>query len=296
MALKDLALKSIWERNRTMGGFGEKGKVVASALAASLLLSEAVLAESWSMLGFGLLPVKGLQFPGVDESVYGLNLALFGGKNKNMFGVSFATFAQYASEEAAGIQISGMYNGAASAREGLVQIGWANHVCDEGVGLQIGFMNISKEFTGLEVGALNLVGDDYKGLQIGVLNLQNPSVYGLRDFSGMQISAINAFNGELAGVQIGVLNFVEDKLQGVQIGGINWAKEMHGLQIGGVNSAREMLGVQIGGINWAREVRGIQIGAINIVVDDFTGLAIGAFNIFYDGNASFLPLMRLSFE
>ena len=58
------------------------------------------------------------------------------------------------------------------------------------------------------------------------------------------------------------------EIDGLQVGGFNWAENMNGLQIGFFNTADITKGVQLGGINVTRQMYGLQIGFINVIQDN----------------------------
>jgi hypothetical protein len=143
-------------------------------------------------------------------------------------------------------------------------------------------------FTGIQfASALNYVLDNTKGIQFaGLLNVTGRTFKGLQ-VAGIGNSAGEGSNGfhvgglynvageHVAGVQIAtVFNFSGGELSGTQIGLINKSLRMPGrksmpptkatsLQIGLINFCREMEGTQIGLINFGGELRGKQFGLIN---------------------------------
>jgi hypothetical protein len=141
---------------------------------------------------------------------------------------------------------------------GIQVAGFLNYVLNAASGIQIsgGLNVVGNSFTGLQLAGIgNSAGETTRGLQLGGLyNLSAESV------GGFQISAL--------------FNFTDAQLSGLQLGLINKARMLpgshstpptraRGLQIGLINFSREMDGLQIGLINFGGAMRGKQIGIIN---------------------------------
>ena len=120
-------------------------------------------------------------------------------------------------------------------------------------------------------GGLNVAGEDFSGVQIaGIGNSAAGTSQGIH-LAGFY----NVVNESMAGIQISALfNFTDEELSGTQIALINKSRRMmgrhatpptrrKGLQVGLINFSKDMHGTQIGLINFGGEVRGKQFGLIN---------------------------------
>lgn len=145
-------------------------------------------------------------------------------------------------------------------------------------GIQIaGFMNyVRNHSTGIQLaGVFNVVGGDLKGAQVaGIGNSSGNSTNGYS--SGFQLAGLyNIAKESIGGFQISSLfNYTDGQLSGVQLGLINKARiikgkhtlpptKAKGLQLGLVNFSKEMDGTQIGLINFGGVALGKQFGLIN---------------------------------
>jgi hypothetical protein len=115
---------------------------------------------------------KPAQIPSEKWDVYGLRVDLFYGKCRNLRGVDAG---------------------------GLV-----NHATGDVMGLEACFVvnYVETDFTGLQVGLVNVVSHQASALQIGLYN-------GADDMSGLQIGVINHAR-LMRGFQIGVVNVIEN--------------------------------------------------------------------------------------
>lgn len=111
-----------------------------------------------------------------------------------------------------------------------------------GTGVQVAGANFADRLRGLQLGLVNLDGDDIRGAQIGLANA------GAKRFSGLQLGAFNGGGDDFSGWQAGLLNAAV-RLDGTQIGAVNLATTASGAQIGLYNSARTLKGFQLGLLN-----------------------------------------------
>jgi hypothetical protein len=141
-------------------------------------------------------------------------------------------------------------------------------------GIQVGgIMNYVLDYTkGIQVaGLLNVVGRDFSGVQIaGIGNSSGGTSLGVH-IAGVY----NLVHESIGGIQVStVFNYTGEELSGTQIALINKSRVMSGrrstppttrrsLQVGLLNFSKEMHGTQIGLINFSRDMRGKQIGLIN---------------------------------
>jgi hypothetical protein len=146
--------------------------------------------------------------------------------------------------------------------QGIQVAGLINYVRDHAGGIQL-------------AGLLNVVGGDLKGVQIA--GIGNSSGNGTNGYSqGFQLATLYNISKEaIAGFQISALfNYTDGGLSGTQFGLINKARFMYGkntnpptraksLQVGLLNFSKEMDGIQFGLINFGGKSVGTRIGLIN---------------------------------
>ena len=136
-----------------------------------------------------------------------------------------------------------------------------------GLRLNIGYGE-HREVFGVDTGVAGGVTERLQGLQVNFL-----VNYDQGDSQALQIAGLFNYNaGTFHGLAIaGLVNLAQDSKEalGIQIAFIaNVATTASALQIGAVNvAAKNMEGVQIGVVNYARELSGVQIGVINISPD-----------------------------
>lgn len=149
-------------------------------------------------------------------------------------------------------------NGFESSSKGLQFAGFLNYVRNQASGLQLaGAINATGgSFSGVQLAALgNSAGAAARGIQLaGIYNLSGTSI------SGFQISGLFNYAGQqLSGIQIGLFN----KAGWIHGKRTNPPTPSRGVQIGLINFCRQMDGLQIGLINFGGMSRGTQIGLIN---------------------------------
>ena len=186
------------------------------------------------VLAAGIVPP--LQIGEETADVLGLRLGLPYASHNNVEGVDLALFATDTAGDFTGLQLAGFYNGVGHTMRGVQAAGLINDVKGDVLGIQL-------------AGLANRAGGFAEGLQIaGIANLG-------RDMPGLvggQLSVFYNSANRLEGVQIGLLNYAGD-VQGAQIGFINGATSVRGLQIGLFNAAKRLDGVQIGLSNYIEE-------------------------------------------
>jgi len=240
---------------------------------------------------------------------YSLNL--FGGLSAGNRVLEIGLITNSHFQSSTGIQLGGLAN--ISGTNAFVNLTLSEErtlihsdfeVNNQGV-LIAGFLNytLNRASGILLTGGLNHTGNDFKGFQLaGIGN----SIGGFS--SGVHIAGVyNLVNESVAGIQISTFfNFADGQLSGSQIALINKAKWMKGknstpftkarsLQIGLINFSKEMHGTQIGLINFGGEMRGKQIGLLNFFKrlkskeNANAGTPLGLVNL-----GSFGSVMRLS--
>lgn len=143
-------------------------------------------------------------------------------------------------------------------RKGVQFAGLLNYVLNHASGIQFS-------------GGVNVVGNNFKGMQFaGIGNsaggtsigVQLAGVYNLskKSAGGFQISSLfNYTDAQLSGMQLGMINKAS-RIKGKKSTPPTRAR---GLQIGLLNFSKEMDGVQLGLINFGGDARGKQIGLLN---------------------------------
>ena len=187
-------------------------------------------AEKETPFMFSIWPSRYTQFPGGDCgrklhgddcSVYGFRLAPGFGVAENVYGLDVSGFMGGVSNEMNGVQLS--YGGMICFGEvNGVQIGRIA-VCSNLDGTQIGALTIAGDVNGVQLGGI--VSGVNKGTLRGV---QLSGVYsGATALKGLQIGAVNYIGNDFCGVQLGVVNIslAENKDSNkLQIGLINYMK------------------------------------------------------------------------
>jgi len=99
------------------------------------------------------------------------------------------------------------------------------------------------------------------GIRLNLIYSRNASV------TGLDIGFINhTTKGLSQGVQYGFIGLVDSDFTGWQANSVNITKgNFEGLQLGIVNYAKQMNGVQFGLVNYAVNMKGLQIGLVNII-------------------------------
>lgn len=230
---------------------------------------------------FQLSLLPGISTNGIESGSYynKFSLNIFGGLSAGNHHLEIGFISNINLKKTTGIQIAGIGNviGAnafynltlSEERElihsdfecnytGLQFAGLLNYVRDNAKGFQLS-------------GGLNTVGITFRGVQIA--GIGNSAGGGSE---GFHLAGFYNIAGDyLAGVQISTLfNYTNGGLSGTQIALINKSFRMEGkksspptrvrsLQIGLINFCKEMEGTQIGLINFGGELRGKQFGLIN---------------------------------
>jgi len=256
-----------------------------------------------------------------------ISFNLFGGLSAGNKFLEVGTISNINLKKANGIQVAGLANvvGAnafvnltdsekrtryvneeevVSNFQGIQVAGMINYVRDHAGGIQL-------------AGLLNVVGGDLKGIQVaGIGNSSGNST--LTHSEGFQLAGFyNISQRSIAGFQVSSLfNYTDGALSGLQLGLINKAYMMYGkhtlpptrvksLQLGLLNFSREMDGIQLGLFNFGGAALGTQIGLINFFSryptkeDVKKGMPIGILNFGSKGSvfrASFSDLFPITIE
>ncbi len=142
---------------------------------------------------------------------------------------------------------------------------------DEINGISLSFWPVSKKIRGLSVSVF-LQGADVEttGITISGFMAQDK-------VTGIAIGVGWGFAHEVNGIIIGGTFQGSSQVNGIAIGGITgflpvMNMNLNGLAIGGLNFAKQVNGVQIGVFNYAEHLNGMQIGVINYAGNNPDGL------------------------
>ena len=203
--------------------------------------------------------VRGAQFAGflnfVNGEFTGFQYAGFANFNRDIArGFQFAGFANFNYAEANGMLFSGFANFTNGKSLAIQMAGFANF-CEDVEGFQAsGFANVVKgngKVTQLS-GFSNIILGEANGFQAaGFLNYSKEK---MQKFQAAGFT--NIVNSDAEGVQIaGFSNITKGNLNGVQIAGfMNVAKKLNGLQLGFINFADSVeSGVPLGFLSFVRK-------------------------------------------
>jgi hypothetical protein len=196
---------------------------------------------------------------GIDPTpvdVHGISMGLVADRVARLTGFQFAFGLVRTDEELHGVQLS---TGVAMSRgttRGL-QLGTVANVADG-------------TFRGVQLAdMISMTRGDAQGLQLtGGVN------YAAGTFTGLQVASLNLSDGALTGLQLAGID-VARQVTGAQVSAINVAGQITGFQLGGINYAGETSGFQLAAINVNKRAHGFQFGAINVITEDEDGEAFG---------------------
>lgn len=219
----------------------------------------------WAPVNLGIIPrlsINRLYGPRV-QNAFAFNLLY--GRATRLRGLELAVLASLRTEDAVGLQLSGVANGAGGSLLGAQLAGVANVVGQAARGLQLSaVVNIVRgDAAGIAItSALNLIGGNSWGFHLAALDLVHGS------FHGLQLAGLGAVvGGTMTGMQLSTGIASSGAVQGVQIALINIAGDIEGAQLGIINIARTVTGAQLGFFNVARSVRGASIGLVSFIRD-----------------------------
>lgn len=154
----------------------------------------------------------------ISGNIYGVQFGLLGAVAERIgYGVQIGglisytgwTYNQYSFY---GLQVAGLANNFSPDRTAIklagVQIAGLGNMAYEVTGLQVALINDSERVTGIQAGAVNILGEDTddSGVISGQFGIYNRS----GKIKGIQFGLVN-YAGNLAGVQIGLINIVSPK-------------------------------------------------------------------------------------
>lgn len=144
-------------------------------------------------------------------------------------------------------------------------------------GFRLNLYGVNHNVSGLDIGLVNRVENDFVGLQwLGFGWVKG-------NLQGAQWNYItNVTKGTMEGVQFGIVDLAGKKSAGAQLGVVTWAKT-------------GLTGAQLGVVDYAETFTGLQFGLVN-VTDNLTGLQLGLVNVAKNGFLPVFPLFNFNFE
>lgn len=156
-------------------------------------------AEGWSPVGFAFAPVRYLQFPGSRDDMNGFGFGLIAGHYREVNGVDFGAFGNWADGELNGLACAGLGNCCDGASFGVHLASAVNYAEGPVNGCQLAMVNSAFTVSGLQFGLVNCVSEG-SGCQVGAWNLAE-------SWHGVQFGLVNmAMN--YSGIQIGLGNII----------------------------------------------------------------------------------------
>ena len=184
------------------------------------LVAGTLLADTTPVMVSLVTPV---QAPSRSYDVTGLRLSFIYGECQDFTGLDIGvidnTRKDFTGLAVGGINCAGdrLYG----AQVGLVNWNGNGDTAWErrSIGAQVGILNYSDTFCGLQDGYVNISGNSFTGLQTSLVNCAH-DMYGLQ--CGFYfIFGVNVASGSLHGCQIGLVNYADTVESGCQIGIIN---------------------------------------------------------------------------
>ncbi|MBI5223724.1 hypothetical protein HY990_04855 [Candidatus Micrarchaeota archaeon] len=132
----------------------------------------------------------------LDTNIQGLSVAGLSNAGLNLSGISVSGVVNIGIEKISGISVTSLVN------------------CGEEInGLVISAFNISRNFKGVSLGAMNVITQTAKGIFVGAINVA-------KELTGAVIGLIN-WNQKVKGLQVGLFNMLHESEGTTQIGLIN---------------------------------------------------------------------------
>ena len=177
-----------------------------------------------------------------------------------------------ATEETEGptlLRVAGRTYAVGGMARGIQLAGAANIAVELNGAQAASLMNVChRHMTGLQLALFgNVVGGNMRGLQVGMLGNQCRG-----RMTGLQVAGLFNESAWMHGIQLQVSPIGGNRtveMQGLQVSLVlpgNSATHLNGAQIGiGLNRADRIEGLQLGLVNYARHMHGVQIGLLNII-------------------------------
>jgi len=207
--------------------------------------------------------ISPVAIPPLTDNVYGARGNLIYGYNKRVVGFDLGLI-QHA-ERTTAIQMGFLAN-ISGTMEGIAMPYFLSlfpcvNIARDFTGLQLSYLyNSSDNITGCQGVPIFNYAKDVSGVQIALL------VNNAHDVCFWQSAPLANIADNLSGYQGGFSNTVHEEMTGWQSSlAINTANKMSGLQTSWLlNRTNFLYGIQLGAINWARDIEGLQIGFVNI--------------------------------
>ncbi|TLV04117.1 hypothetical protein FEN17_09295 [Dyadobacter luticola] len=226
-----------------------------------LFVSAKLRAQSRNISKFFVsLPYQASLTPGLgthgrmsSQVVNRFSLNLLGGYTAGVNGLEIAGGFNISKQDVRYVQVAGIFNIVSGHVNGVQLAGLHNEVLDSLKGVQVsGFSGfVEKKTSGVQIsGFMNRSAGPLDGVQVsGALNFAKETSGG-----GQIAGGYNQARKDFDGFQVSSgINIVGAKLSGMQLGFVNYAKELHGIQLGIVNIADSSSGVSLGLINIIRK-------------------------------------------
>lgn len=81
--------------------------------------------------------------------------------------------------------------------------------------------------------------------------------------NGINLSGLNTETSKVNGISTALIFCFNQRMNGLSLGGINYAQSTHGVQLGVLNISEKARGLQLGLLNSANNFNGLQIGLWN---------------------------------
>ena len=187
-------------------------KLIAAAIAA---IAATVFAETTPVMVSLVTPV---QAPSSSYDVTGFRLSLIYGECQEFTGFEIG-IANRSASDFTGVGVGGVNiaNGKVTGGQlGLVNWNDSGDASWEGrsKGLQLGVVNYSRNFCGLQDGILSVCGSKIVGAQGSYVNFA-------KDVGGAQVGYLNVASGAVNGCQVGLVNYADTMVRGLQVGIVN---------------------------------------------------------------------------
>ncbi|MBN1945718.1 MAG: hypothetical protein JW797_08570 [Bradymonadales bacterium] len=191
------------------------------------------------------------------------------GESDRVEGFQVSLFGQRTVDRLHGLQLAGAFDVVGADLDGFQAAGALNHIGGDLDGLQLagGWNHVSDSAVGFQgAGAVNTVLGDLTGVQVAGGVNYSPRL------TGVQAAPINVA-GNLTGAQIGTVNVTSGRVEGAQVGLLNYAEEAD-FSIGLVGATR------VGGIHpvaWTSDTALINTGLRGDANYTYTTLSAGMY-------------------
>ena len=213
-------------------------------------------------INVGIFPGFSLNGAGASRTHNNVSVNLIMNDAATLQGMQVGLFWNRLRDEGRGVQLATVANWSEGDFSGFQVAGLLSNTRGDFRGVQHAFFlnSAGRSFDGIQASSsgMNYAAGDMGFVQLG---LMGNVVRGRMD--GFQMGALN-FAGGLGGFQAGLANWTGESSEGGQASLANYAGTLRGIQFALVNSGGHIHGAQVGLINVAREVDGVQVGLLNL--------------------------------